>query len=79
MFADAATADVHAALGANGFVTVSGYDLGTAAAGVANSPDEYGALLAAELAGAPTANRQASAPSAPTRPRPLRVAGRSRT
>ena len=78
MFADTATADVHAALGANGFVTVSGYDLATAAAGVANSPDEYGAL-AAELAGAPTANRQASAPSAPTRPRPLRVAGRSRT
>ena len=79
MFADTATADVHAALGANRFVTVSGYDLGTAAAGVANLPDEYGALLAAELAGAPTANRQASAPSAPTRLRPLRVAGRSRT
>ena len=29
MFAGAATAEVHAARGANGFVTVRGYDLGT--------------------------------------------------
>ena len=49
MFASAATPDVYEALGPNGYVTVSGYDLGSSAAGVANAPTAYNALLADEL------------------------------
>jgi hypothetical protein len=47
MFAAAATADMWAALGPNGYVTVSGYDLSSEPPGVASSVEEYGARLGA--------------------------------
>eukprot|EP01121_Diplochlamys_sp_Union-15-3_P018688 TRINITY_DN6863_c0_g1_i1.p1 TRINITY_DN6863_c0_g1~~TRINITY_DN6863_c0_g1_i1.p1 ORF type:complete len:367 (-),score=81.85 TRINITY_DN6863_c0_g1_i1:45-1145(-) len=49
MFASAATPDVFDALGPNGFVVVSGYDLGGNPAGVPNTPNQYSQLLQAEI------------------------------
>jgi len=45
MFAVDATAEVFDALGPNGYVVVSGYDLGNNPAGVPNTPQTYGQLL----------------------------------
>jgi len=45
MFASAATAQVFDALGPNGYVTVSGYDLSSTAPGTPSTPDEYQSAL----------------------------------
>ena len=50
MFAAAATPKVWQALGANGYVTVSGYDLAPALAGTPSTPAAYRAQLDAVLA-----------------------------
>jgi hypothetical protein len=52
LFAEALTAEVWAALGPNGFATLSGYDLSSAPAGTASTPAFYGAQLRAALANA---------------------------
>ena len=50
MFAESATAEVWEALGPGGFLTVSGYDLSDAPAGVPSAVADYAAALAASLA-----------------------------
>lgn len=50
MYAAAATPDVWAALGPNGYVTVSGYDLSIAPAGTPSSAAYYGKQLSAAVA-----------------------------
>jgi hypothetical protein len=50
MFGGSATADVWAALGANGYLSVSGYDLSDAPAGTPSAPAAFAAALAASLA-----------------------------
>ena len=52
LFAEALTAEVWAALGPNGFATISGYDLSSAPAGTPSTPAVYGARLRAALANA---------------------------
>ena len=47
MFAESVTAEVWAALGPNGYLTVSGYDLSAAPAGTPSTVDYYAAQLAA--------------------------------
>eukprot|EP01111_Echinosteliopsis_oligospora_P000367 TRINITY_DN1037_c0_g1_i1.p1 TRINITY_DN1037_c0_g1~~TRINITY_DN1037_c0_g1_i1.p1 ORF type:complete len:353 (+),score=87.98 TRINITY_DN1037_c0_g1_i1:86-1144(+) len=49
LFAEAATPQVYAALGPNGFVVISGYDLSTAPAGTPSTPAQYGQALAESL------------------------------
>ncbi len=50
MFAEAVTGEVWSALGPNGYLTVSGYDLSSAPAGVPDLPAAYAARLDSALA-----------------------------
>eukprot|EP01111_Echinosteliopsis_oligospora_P008589 TRINITY_DN2438_c0_g1_i1.p1 TRINITY_DN2438_c0_g1~~TRINITY_DN2438_c0_g1_i1.p1 ORF type:complete len:365 (+),score=104.49 TRINITY_DN2438_c0_g1_i1:36-1097(+) len=49
LFAEAATKTVYSALGPNGFVVISGYDLSQEPAGVPTTPSQYGSSLSSAI------------------------------